>query len=155
MRNATEIRSELKKLNDFSTLIFDPRVRKFISSIIEENQPRIKELEKELEVCLASKKASKPRFPEGVPEEVFSACEKYWKGCEEYHIYRIHCWNNKAVWTSYPTHAWYCQGARYQAKATFYLLDLTLWEMGSPKVLRIEDGRLSDKAMKKILDGIK
>lgn len=152
MRNQTEIKAELKKLNDYSVLIFDQKVRDLIASIIEENQPRIKELEKELAECLAAKKPEKPRFPEGVPEAVFKVCEDYWKGSEEHSIYRIHSWNDKCVWTSYPAHAWYCQGVRHQGKASFYLLSLKELEHGLPKVVRIEDGRFSEKEMKIILD---
>lgn len=155
MRNQTEIKNDLKKLNDYSVLIFDQRVRDFISSIIEENQPRIKELEKELEECLAAKKPKKPRFPEGVPETVFNVCENYWKGTEEYSVYRIRCWNDKAVWTSYPSMAWYCQGVRHQGKASFYLLSLTQKEWGLPKVLRTPElGSVSLKKMNAILSDL-
>ena len=152
MRGIREIEKEIDNLSGYWKVCTSPRVRALIDTILKENEPKLKELREELEAVKSGKPKPKPRWPADVPEDVFNLCEDYWKGAEEYAVYRIHCWNDKGVWTSYPARAWYCQGVRHQGKSTFYILNRKEREYGKPKRIILRDGRVSDKEMKAELD---
>lgn len=151
MRGIREIQKEIDKLTGYWEITRDPRVQEVINKIIKENAPRVEALKKELEEVRNGKPKPKPRWPENTPENVLAVCEKYWRGTEEFSMYRIHCWNDKYVWTSYPARAWYCQGVRHQGKATFDMLSLTEFEFGRPKVIKMLDGKVSLQTMQQEL----
>ena len=148
MRGIREIEKDIDKLSGYYELCNNQRVKYLIQKIKSENGPKLRELQAELEAVKGGRAKPTPRWPSDVPEAVFVICEDYWKGSEEHAVYRIHCWNDKAVWTSYPARAWYCQGVRNQGKASYYLLSLTEKNYSKPYIIKLLDGRVSASSMK-------
>lgn len=159
-RTVKDIKWEIKRLSDYSLLILDKRVRTLINQIIKENQPKIKELETELEGLRPKKKDPKPRWPENTPKEILDFCLNYWSGTTEYHTFRIHCWNEYAVWTGYPNGGYSTAGGWNPTPARFYMLSLTEKKPGclhssgtlSAVTLQERSGRTSQKFMQDELD---
>ena len=82
--------------------------------------------EEELKALIPKKREPKPRWPENTPKSVLDFCEKYWRGTTEMDSYRIHCWNDKAVWTSWPSGGYSTVGGWNPVSATFFMLSLCL-----------------------------
>ena len=151
MRGIREVQSEIDALTSFSSLCYDKRVRAFINQIRIENAPAVEKLTAELEALKAGKPKPKGRWPENTPAEVIAICESYWKGTSEFHLYRIHCWNDKAIWTSYLSGGYGTMGGWVKSQAGFFLISRT--EMNPHlggnrmKVLVNLEGRVSAKTM--------
>lgn len=121
----SKIKHELNRLQDFMNLCCDPRVRKVLNTIRDERAPRVAELQNQLAEARRNAPAKKPRWPDNVPDNVLDACNRYWQGTEESRIFRIHCWNDKLVCTSYPAGGYSTNGGWVKTRATFYFLSLT------------------------------
>jgi hypothetical protein len=99
MRTATQIKAELNSLTSLYSLMNNPKVTAALSIVRAENAERVAALKVELGL------AQKPRplrWPDNTPSAVLELCRDYWRGTTEYHFFRIHEWNEVAVWTSYP-----------------------------------------------------
>ena len=130
----------------------DPRVQDLVRQIVEERKSEIEALQKELEELRQKIKGkNKPRWPEDTPEHVVEFCKDYWRGSTEYHTFRIHCWNDKAVWTSWPSGGYSDNGGWHPTSACFFLIPF-----GSASTCRLIakelKGRVSLKQMKEELE---
>lgn len=152
-RTISVVKKEISELSDLIYLTYDPRVRKLIDSIRKENEPKVIKLREELEQLEEKKRPPKPRWPDNTPKDVISFCEKYWKGTTEYGKFRIHCWNSKAIWTSYPGGTWSDNGGQHYGQATFDLISRTEKEIGNKaKVLMTLQGRTNMEQMQERLE---
>jgi len=160
-RTISVIRKEISYLEDYDCLCRTRRVMDLIGQIRKENKPKIDLLKnkpkidllkKELEEFESKKRPSKPRWPEDTPKEVIAFCKDYWKGTTEYDSFRIHCWNEKAVWTSYPSGGYSTAGGWNPTPAGFHLLSFTGKAIGGgAEILEDLEGRVSLKQMNEIL----
>lgn len=125
--------SELnRKLNLLSFVDLDKRVLEAKRLVRAERQPKIDEIKKEIEALRSKRPLPKPRWPENVPENVLTACKKFWSGTTELYTFRIHCWNDKGVCTGYPSGGYSNNGGWHPTPATFYFISLTKFERDKP-----------------------
>jgi hypothetical protein len=118
------------------------------NEVIEERSPRIKELEKLIAEAREERPVKKPRWPAETPGKVIEACNEYWGGTEEYRTFRIHCWNDKLVCTSYPSGGYSDNGGWHPTSACFHFLNMTEKEYGKPKRIGSDlEGRQSQKKL--------
>jgi hypothetical protein len=151
-RTISSVKREISALDSWVSISYHPRVRALIEQIRKENQVKIKELQKELVELEANKKPPKPRWPDDIPESVLAFCKAHWKGTTEYDSFRIHCWNEKAVWTSYPSGGYSTAGGWNPTPAGFHLLSFTGKAIGGgAEILEDLEGRVSLKQMNEIL----
>lgn len=151
-RTISTVKQELRLLEDWYCIASQKRVRDLIDSILKENAPKIKILKAELAELESKVKEPKPRWPSDTPEHILKFCSEYWRGTTEYGTYRIHCWNDKAVWTSYPSGGYSTAGGWNPTPATFYLLSLTKKALGgTPEILKDHEGRTGLKQMQEEL----
>ena len=144
------LKSELWSLNN--TVDNDSRVRRVRNEVIEERWPRIKELEKLIAEAREERPTKKPRWPENTPANVLAICNEYWQGTTESYTFRIHCWNDKAVCTSYPSGGYSDNGGWNPTAACFHFLSLTEKEYGKPKRIGADlEGRQSQKKLEATL----
>lgn len=146
-----EIEKEINRLSGWYELATSPRVMDLIARIREENQTRVLELKAELEAVKAGRKV-KARWPENTPESILQFCKEYWSGSTEHNRFRIHCWNDRAVWTSYPAGVWSDNSGQHRGQAGFYLLSLTEKQYGQARALLRLSGRFSLKQLQTDLD---
>ena len=154
-RTISTVKKEISELSDWIPLSHDPRVVKLIRSIRNENESKIIKLQEELANLEKKKRPPKPRWPDGTPEDVISLCDKHWQGTTEYGKFRIHCWNSKAIWTSYPGGTWSDNGGQHYGAAGFDLISRTEKDMGKAKVLATWNGRIGLKQMQEKLEEFK
>lgn len=154
MKTLRELKRELQRLTDSMYLTSHPKVREAIDAVRKENEPKVKELQQQIKELQDERPKPKPRFPENTPKDVIDVCNKYWSGTEEFHTYRIHCWNDKAVWTSYPSGGFWTNGGYNKAQACFFLISKTdMSGYGSkPKEIYQLEGRVSLKQMQDALN---
>ncbi len=132
-----------------------PAILELRDKILEENRPMIEKLEKEIILLQSKRPSKKPRFPENVPQNVLDVCNKYWSGTTEYDTFRIHVWNDKAVWTSWPSGGYYTNAGYNPAAACFFLISLKdNEEFGGnrPKRYLEVKGRNSEKKLRGLLE---
>ncbi len=151
-RTITQVKKEIASLTDYYSLASNPRVSKLIEQIRNENAGRIAELKKELVELENNKPQPKPRWPENTPEDVLLECEKHWYGTVESRTYRIHCWNDKIICTSYPAGGYSDNGGWHPTQATFYFLSRTEKRYDKAKDLAMLEGRQSKKMLQQKLD---
>jgi hypothetical protein len=134
----------------------DERVLKVISIVKAEIAPKIKALEDQISAIVEKRPKPKPRWPENTPQNVIKKAEKEFEGSTQYHSFRIHCWNDKAFWVSWPSGGYYSLSGWHPTPATFILLSMTKEEnkfgKSAPVRLKSVDGRLSQKSMQEELD---
>lgn len=124
----SEAKRQLRALSDYQHIAAtDPRVRALVREIIDGNKPAIDSLE-ELIADLQGKKKAPRRFPDGVPTRVMETCLRYWNGTVEFRSFRIHCWNDYAVWTSYPGGTWSDNMGVHRGTSHYYLIPLIEYE---------------------------
>lgn len=157
MRGINEIKRELEtlELNTPYSIISNKRVSELLLVLRKENADKVALLKKELaEASDSRKKDKKPRWPENTPQDILEFCKGHWRGTVESATFRIHCWNDKGVWTSYPAGGYSIVGGWVKTQATFFLISLT--EMDAyycrHKVLKTCSGRLSEKSMQAELE---
>ena len=100
-KTLSDYKDELRRLTEHYYICCDPRVRAAIEVVRKENEPKVAELQRKIENLRLARKLV-TRWPDCTPDNVKKVCEDYWSGTTEKHTYRIHLWNDKAVWTSYP-----------------------------------------------------
>ena len=100
-KTLSDYKDELRRLAEHYYICCDPRVRAAIEVVCKENEPKVAELQRKIENLRIARKPV-TRWPDFTPDNVKKVCEDYWSGTTEKHTYRIHLWNDKAVWTSYP-----------------------------------------------------
>ena len=137
----TQLKDELKRLTDFYYVTNHPDVRAAIEKVRAENKPRVEELNKRIAALHSAKPAPKPRWPENTPANVLKACQDFWSGTEEYRSFRIHLWNDKAAWTSYPAGGYSTVGGWNPTPAHYSLISFSEREYGhnekmKPKCVR-------------------
>lgn len=96
------------------------------------------------------------RWPADTPQHVLDRCDLRWRGSTEHTTYRIHCWNDKAVWTSYPGGKWWDNGGEHYGSPWYEMISLTL-DSGphsiKPRVMiRLESDRRHRVTRKIMLD---
>lgn len=141
-RTIRDIEEEIKALVCHENLSFYHEVLVLINQLRNRNQPKVALLRKELAALHATKKHKKPRWPENTPEEVIRLCDDYWRGSSEAATYRIHCWNELAVWTSYPSGGFSDNGGSHPSPSRYFLL--------SRKTKESRYGRQSAATLKEI-----
>lgn len=147
-KKLNDLRSKLRNLRNPYT---DPEVLKLMEQVRERRRPEIERLEREIEELQKSRPGPKPRWPEDTPPEVLKLCEKYWAGTEEYKKFRIHCWNEHAVWTGYPGGGYSDNSGWRPTPAAFYLLSRHEIQYHKPKRLALLEGRQSPKKLQSLL----
>lgn len=155
----TQLRDKLAQLRNVER---DSRVVALTKTILDERRPQIENLQSEINARLAKNSSRKktPRWPENTPPSVLDHCKRYWQGSDEYHKFRIHLWNDKAIWTSWPKGGYSDNGGFHPAPATYFLISTTKSEQclgnSRPKVLQeresTNDARVTKKAMQEALD---
>ena len=131
----SELNQKLKQLTDYTYITFTPKVQAAINEVRKENAPLVAELERQIK-ALQSKRKPTTRWPDNVPENIMTICNDYWNGTVEYWKFRIHLWNDKAVWTSYPSGGYSTAGGWNPSPACYYMLSLTEKEYNKPKQLK-------------------
>ena len=150
-RTITQVKKEIGKLINYNEIMFDKRVRNLINKIRKDNSAKVEKLRAELNELEANKPKPKPRWPENTPKDVLSECEKYWAGTTEFSVFRIHCWNNKIICTSYPSGGYSTNGGWNPSPATFYFISREI-QHGQAKYFATLKGRQSKKALQQKLD---
>jgi len=160
-KTLTQLKGELSNLTNYYSLANHPDVQAVIDRLRKENQPRVEELERQI-AKLQSERKPVLRWPENTPANVLKACQAYWNGTEEYNTFRIHLWNDKAAWTSYPSGGYSTVGGWHPVSPAYFCIDLTgrINDMGRirPKMLKELDfgrnsgKRVTPKMMQEFLD---
>lgn len=155
-KSLRQLKEELQRLTEYFWISRHQKVEDAIQAVRKENEPRVKELEAQIKALQDKRPKPKPRIPENTPQEVIDVCDKYWWGTEELHKYRIHCWNDKAVWTGWASGGYWTTGGFNKSPATFFLISRTKTtrECGRdrPELLHELEGRVSLKQMKELLE---
>ena len=149
----TDLKAEIECLK--MSVRNDEDVRAALKKAREKVAPKIIELNEEIKELKSKKPQPKPRWPDDVPPHILEIVKAYWRGTEESYTYRIHCWNNKACWTSYPSGGYSNNGGWNPTPATFYMISLTeksTYDSKKAKDLLDAKGRTSLKFMKAELD---
>jgi len=156
MRGSREIKQELEplELKTPYSIVCDKRVKELVATIQKENAEKISLLKKKLETVESSRTQTKStRWPENTPQHILDFCKEYWRGTVESAYYRIHCWNDKAVWTSYPSGGYSVVGGYVKTQATFFLVTLKEKdEYNRAQKLKTLEGRVSMKFMQTELE---
>jgi hypothetical protein len=154
-RGVRAIQREIDDLHSHWSLCQDKRVRDLISKIRDENEPKVAALRAELEAVKEAKPKKKPRWPEDIPDHILKICKKYWEGTDESYKFRIHCWNDHFVWTSYASGGYSDNGGWHPTPACFILLNFDEikdtsrgWRSNVEEI----SGRVSLKKMKERMD---
>lgn len=124
----SQLKEELSQLTDFWRICQSPEVQEAIKAVRQKNAPRVAELQAQIKALRNAKPGPKPRWPENTPKPVLEACERFWSGIEEFRTFRIHLWNDKAVWTSYPSGGYSTVGGRQLTPPSYHLISLTQTE---------------------------
>jgi len=151
-RTIREVKGEISHLTDFYYLANDKRVRELINKIRSENADKIKNLEAELSALESKKPKPKLRWAEDTPEDVLSECKEHWRGTTEFATYRIHCWNDKIICTSYPSGGYSDNGGWHPTPATFYFISRTEKDFHGANNIKTLEGRQSKKKLQQELD---
>jgi hypothetical protein len=155
MRGVRDIKSEIDRLTNFIDIAQSSRVMALINQIRDENKDKVIALREELKQVEANKKAPKPRWPDNTPQAVKDLAFQEFRGTTEFEKYRIHCWNDKAFWVSWPSGGYSDNGGWHPTPATFTLLSLTekkQHDHNQPKFIKDIQGRVSMKTMQDELD---
>lgn len=155
MRGVREINKEIDSLTSIIGIAFTPRVMTLIKQIQEENKPRVEALRQELKQVEKNKKAPKARWPDNTPKAVLDLAFQEFRGSTEFEKFRIHCWNDKAFWVSWPSGGYSVVGGWVPTPATFTMLSLnekSQYNDKQPKKIKALEGRVSMKTMQMELD---
>ena len=103
----------------------------------------------------AKSKPKKARWPDNIPLEVLKTCQLYWSGTEELKTFRIHCWNDTCIVTSYPNRAYWTNGGKNKGSTCYFVISRKRIErsLGGAKPMRLcrIEGRVSPKQQADIL----
>lgn len=148
---------ELKaKLDRLEWIELDPKVVAAKNIVWAERKPQVDAIKAKIAELQSKRPEPKPRWPLCTPPKVLAICEAYWRGTTEYHTFRIHCWNDKVVCTSWPSGGYSDNGGWHATSACFHFLSLNEKEhtLGSnrPKTIGKElVGRQSAKQLESAL----
>lgn len=121
-KTLSELKLELELLRSVRTA---PEVIEAARKVMEKRKPLIEALEKQIEAMRSKRPEKAPRIPANTPKNVLDAANEFWRGTTEFSTYRIHMWNSKAYWTSYPSGGYSTNGGWHFAPACFKLMSLT------------------------------
>lgn len=124
-RTISIVKAELSALTDYFQLALHPKVKAAISEVRKENEPKIKDLKEELAKLKEKKSPKKPRWPESTPQEIIDTCTHYWSGTTSLADFRIHEWDENAIWTSYPAGGYSTNGGWNPSPACYTLISRT------------------------------
>jgi len=147
---------DLKWKLEFLSTVFNnhPLYNETKKKILAERQPEIDKLKAEIEKLQKKQPKKKPRWPENTPDHIIKACENYWSGTEEFWSFRIHVWNDKAVWTSWGSGGYSTNGGWVKVSPCYFLISLTETknDMGRQrsKILVEIDVKRDDRGGKKV-----
>jgi hypothetical protein len=148
----------MKKLRDLKWELdllrrvdFDPEVVAVKKKVLADRQPKIEALERQIKELQGKRPAKRPRWPETTPPHILEACEEYWKGTTEFYSFRIHLWNSKSVWTSYPSGGYSNNGGWNPTPVNYDLISLTERNFRRAKVLANITQRTSTKELSTIM----
>ena len=149
-----ELKQELTRLQGLP--IFDERVAAAIALVRAERRPRINELKDQIERLRAKRPAKAPRWPDNTPPEVITQCERYWGGTTELAVFRIHCWNDLGIWTSYPSGGYSCNAGWQSTPSCYHLISRTKLEYRKPKLINSDrTGRQKPAELLAALEALK
>jgi hypothetical protein len=148
MKKLIELRDELNALRNVN---FAPEVMAAKQKVLESRKDKIAEIERQMEALRGKRPAKAPRWPANTPENVLKAAEARWSGTTEYSAFRIHMWNSKAFWTSYPSGGYSNNGGWHPTPACFTLVSLTIKETGMGRTEGKELAELTGRAPKHLL----
>jgi len=152
---AEGLRSLRHRLNRLNDVRFSDAVHKAILAERARRAPDIAKVQAAIDELEKCKRPVAPRFPADLPGSVLTACDRYWKGTEEFYKYRVHLWNARAVWTSYPSGGYSTNGGWIKSPACYHLLSLLENDShGKPKVLKTVDGRQKPSELQQWLDAV-
>jgi hypothetical protein len=121
-KTLSELKLDLELLKNVRTA---PEVLEAARKVMDKRKPKIEALEKQIEELRSKRPAKSPRWPANTPANVLKAAEDRWRGSTEFHTFRIHMWNSKAFWTSYPSGGYSNNGGWNPTPASFELISLT------------------------------
>jgi hypothetical protein len=130
MNTISSIKKSIEQLTNIWWIVQDPRVVAAIAQVKKENAPKVEELQARLKQ-LQDKRKPKLRWPEDTPEEIVKLCKDYWSGTTELATFRIHKWNDKAVWTSYPAGGFSTTGGFTPTPPAYFLISRSEREDGN------------------------
>lgn len=131
---ASQLRSMIQSL--MWSFDGDPRIKKLKAEILKEREPEIERLKIELEEAIKQVKPKK-RWPENTPQNIIEVCNKYWRGTTSFSNFRIHHWNDMAVWTSYPSGGYSVVAGWTSTPPSYHLISLTEANGMRPKCIKI------------------
>jgi hypothetical protein len=99
-----------------------PEVVAAKEKVLEARKADIERVEAQIEELRAKRVKPKMRWPDSTPPEVIDECNAYWVGTTEYWTYRIHAWNEKAIWTSWPSGGYSTNGGWVKVKPCYFLI---------------------------------
>ena len=148
MNNEVGLRELKDQLTMLEWIDGDPKVNAARAIVRTERMPRINALKAKIAELQAKRPGPKPRWPENTPANVLAVCNLYWRGTTEFYTFRIHCWNDKFVCTSYPSGGYSDNGGWHPTSACFHFLSLTEREYGRIKRVGSDlEGRQSAKQL--------
>jgi len=156
-KTLTELKHELDSLTSHYALTSHPDVLVVVERLRNKNAARVKELRAEIDK-LQNERKPVLRWPENTPGHILERCKAYWSGTTEYQSFRIHLWNDKAVWTSYPAGGYSTNGGWNPTPACYYCISLSEVESSKPRQLkelgfeRNSGKRVTPKMMQEFLD---
>ena len=152
MKTLKQLNLELKNLK---SVIFEKRIIKLMDDILLERKPQIESVEAEIESLRSKRPRQTPRWPENTPPNILAVCDTFWSGTTEWYKYRIHLWNSKAVWTSYPSGGYSNNMGWNPTPCCYELVNLNEADSCLGKIrgksLATITGRTSQKQLKSIL----
>lgn len=146
-KTLTQLKRERNRLIDYYSLTSDTRVQKVIDVVRAERAPQVAELDRQIAAAEKARPAKKPRWPEGTPKNVLAVCERYWSGTTERTTYRIHCWNEHVVCTSYPSGGYSNNGGWHPTSCCFHFLALAGGGVRHETLGQSLEGRQSQKQL--------
>lgn len=137
-RTVSDVKSELERLTNPIWIGQSPKVLAAVAEFRRENREKVESLTKELEALRGERKPSK-RWPDDTPEWVVTLCKLFWSGTTESHTFRIHEFNEKAIWTSYPVGGYSTVGGFTPTPPSYRMISRTETEQYGgkrPKLLK-------------------
>lgn len=142
------------KLTELKNVNFHPDVMAARDKVLSARKSEIELIESKLKELRGERKVP-VRWPEHTPKSILDACDMHWSGTVEWYKYRIHIWNECAVWTSYPSGGYSNNMGWQPAPCCYELVSLVKTEnvLGKTRgtVLDSIRGRASKKDMESIL----
>ncbi len=142
------------KLESLERVDFAPEVIAAKRLVLEKRKPEIDRIKAEIEKLREKQPKKKARWPENIPNNVLKACENYWSGTEEFWKFRVHVWNDKAVWTSWGAGGYSTNGGYVKVSPCYFLIDLIKTEnaCGKNRNIVLKQIDVGDRQGKKVTE---